>query len=77
MIRNTNEKSYVKGDNGQYYVQVKDSSSRWGFYLAQAEGEDSQSWDGGFGSGASEWEVVPVSKVPRSVRREMDWLFQD
>lgn len=77
MIRNTKEKAYVKGDNGEYYVQVKDENSRWGFYLAQAFGDDSQSWDGGFDSGASTWEIVPVSKVPRKVRREMDWLFQD
>ncbi len=76
MIRNSKFKSYVKGDNGEYYVQIVNPDSRWGFYLAQAFGEDSQSWDGGFGCGTSRWDLVPVSKVPRKVRQEMDWMFE-
>jgi len=75
-IRNTAKASYVKGANGEYYVQIADPNSRWGFYLASAFGDDSQSWDGGFGCGTSTWEVVPVSKVPRKIRRDMDWLFE-
>jgi hypothetical protein len=67
--------AYVRGNNGKYYVQSP-SGNQWGFILSQAEGDWSQSWDGGFGSGATEWVIVPLGKVPRKVRKEMDWLLE-
>jgi len=69
--------SYVKikglRDFAAYAVQLP-SDNRWGFELARAEGEWSQSWPGGFGL-ATEWTTVPTTKVPAKVRAEMDWLF--
>jgi hypothetical protein len=67
-----------------WLVQVPDSSSRWGFYLAD---EDS-SWDGGFGApvattskrGAShgEWELVEdESKVPARVKARLGWILDE
>lgn len=71
-------KTYVKlaGERGfsAYAVQLP-ADNRWGFELAQAEGEWSQSWPGGFGL-ATEWTAVPKSKVPARVREEMDWLLE-
>jgi hypothetical protein len=69
--------SYVKlkGLRGfdAYAVQLP-SDNQWGFELAKAEGEWSQSWPGGFGL-ATGWTAVPMAKVPAKVRAEMDWLL--
>lgn len=65
---------YVLGDNGRFYVQVDDATSRWGFYLTDGEG----SYDGAFGSGIKkDWEVVADAEVPEAVREEMDWIFDE
>lgn len=69
--------SYVKlkGLRGfdAYAVQLP-SHNRWGFELAMAKGEWSQSWPGGLGL-ATEWTAVPKAEVPKKVRAEMDWLL--
>ena len=59
---------------GTYAMQLP-SKSQWGFLLAKAEGEDSQTWEGGHGL-ATEWEKVERLSVPREVREEMDWLLE-
>ena len=72
-------KTYVKikGQRGfdAYAVQLPDNN-QWGFSLARAEGEWSQTWPGGFGL-ADGWTAIPLAKVPTRVRAEMDWLFDD
>ena len=70
-------RTYVKitGQRGAaaYAVQLP-ADNQWGFELAQAEGEWSQSWPGGFGL-ATKWVAIPASKVPARVRESMDWLL--
>lgn len=58
---------------GEYAVQTL-AQNQWGFSLHRAQGDDSQSWPGGFGL-ASEWEPVSADEVPAEVRAEMDWLL--
>lgn len=70
----TVHRGYVRTPDGDYLVQIPDPESQWGFYLAEAAGEVSQSWDGGHGR-AKEWEAVDLADVPASVRAEMDWLL--
>lgn len=69
---------YVKltdgAHSGEYAVQTP-ADNRWGFTLHRAEGDDSQSWPGGFGL-AGEWVAVSADEVPADVRAEMDWLLQ-
>ena len=66
----------IKGQRGfaAYAVQLPDDN-QWGFSLAKAEGEWSQSWPGGFGL-ATEWTAVAREDVPARVRAEMDWLLR-
>jgi hypothetical protein len=63
---------FVRTDSGDYFVQVPDPDSRWGFYLA----DDDQTWDGGFGI-ASSWEAVKEEDLPADVRERFgsleDW----
>lgn len=64
---------YVTDGSGRYLVQVPDPTSRWGFFLADAD----QSWDGGFGSGFRSWHLVPEDQVPPKVRRALGWILSD
>jgi hypothetical protein len=58
-----------------YAVQLP-ADNQWGFELAQADGEWSQSWPGGFGL-ATEWTAVSCDKVPPRVRKEMGHLLPE
>jgi len=60
---------YVK--NGKQYLVQADADNQWGFVLMDEE----QSWPGGFGSGFSSWHIVPITKVPKKVRSQLDFLF--
>lgn len=67
-------KTYVKTSGGKYLVQVDDENSQHGFYLTDGD----RSWDGGFGvEGNTTWKVVQKSRVPKSVRAKMDWIFEE
>ena len=57
-------------DGEDYLVQVEDSS-QFGFSLLS----DDQSWPGGFGSGWRAWRIIPKSRVPKRIRRRLDFLL--
>lgn len=61
---------YVSDGNGNYLVQAEEDN-RWGFSLFS----DDQSWPGGFGSGWRTWHIVPKAKVPKRIRKTLDFLF--
>ena len=63
-------KVYYVTNGKDYLVQVEDSS-QFGFSLLS----DDQSWPGGFGSGWHSWHIVPKSKVPTHIRKQLDFLF--
>jgi hypothetical protein len=69
----TKKAEYVKvGD--EYFVQVLDQDSRWGFYLC----DEDASWDGGFGiADNQQFEIVPENKVPLSVRERLGWIMEE
>ena len=45
---------YVETDTGEILVQLP-ADNQWGFLLA----DDDQTWDGGFGCGATSWKPLP------------------
>ena len=64
--------SYVTDGKGNYLVQVEDDT-QFGFSLLS----DDQIWPGGFGSGLTSWQCVAKTEVPRRIRKQLDWLFED
>ena len=64
-------KSYCKGSNGEWFVQLP-SDGQFGFVLAT----DDQSFEGGFGANVGTWTIVPKHKVPKAIRAKMDFLFE-
>ena len=62
---------YVLTDCGEYYVQLPDPDSRFGFCLAT----DGQTWDGGLG--LPPFTAVSLDSVPEEVREELDWLLDE
>lgn len=67
-----NSDSYVTDGKGNYLVQVEDDT-QFGFSLLS----DDQSWPGGFGSGWTTWQCVTKTAVPRRIRKQLDWLFEE
>lgn len=63
-------KGYVRTDTGEIMVQIPDSESRFGFYLANEE----QSWDGGIGIAAS-WEAISKSDVSEEDKERLGWIL--
>ena len=57
---------YVLTNRGEVLVQVLDGS-HWGFSLYS----DDQCWPGGFGLGASSWEIVKAAEVSSQIRAEL------
>ena len=66
---------YVITNTGRILVQVPDPDSRWGFHLA----DDDQTWDGGLGSGAQSWEVIPDDdpRITEDIRERLGWILEE
>jgi hypothetical protein len=65
---------YVITETGKVLVQVPDTDSRWGFYLA----DDDQTWDGGFGV-ASEWDAIADDdpRITDDDRERLGWILDE
>ena len=63
---------YVITNRNQILVQVPDTESRYGFYLA----DDDQTFDGGVGV-AESWEAIPENdpRISREVKDRLGWML--
>ena len=66
-------KGYVITNLNQILVQVPDTESRYGFYLA----DDDQTFDGGLGV-AESWEAIPENdpRINREVKDRLGWMLE-
>lgn len=68
-------KNFVLTNRNEILVQIEDEKSEFGFYLADEE----MSYDGGFGSGATTWQVIEKDdpRITDELHERLDWLLED